>query len=289
MEVDPELLGVKPKNSSRFPLLPPPAKTIAKRRHKLRKRRRRKRQPRLPQELFAIPNADKKFHEKWGKGRDPLNFPHPFRMILASKPNGGKTSYIKHVIMRVRQGRKPFEKIYVVHCDGMNTKEYNDIGITGFLPEIPEPEAFESDKKTLVILEDLNYLDMDRQQRGLLERLFGYVSTHKNISVMSTAQNAFNIIPAARRCANVWVVWDNHDQDMIKTLGRKLSLPDQRLADMFRLKCKDNHDNITIDFTENSPYPFRKNGFELFDMYPPKPGEVPEPVSDPNRPPMLSL
>jgi hypothetical protein len=44
---------------------------------------------RLPNKILALPNADKAFHEKWYKGRNHLNIPHPFRCVALGPPNCG--------------------------------------------------------------------------------------------------------------------------------------------------------------------------------------------------------
>lgn len=229
-------------------------------------RRGKKRKRRLPKEIIALGNPDKLFHEKWYEGRDLLDIPHPFRMINASKPNGGKTTVGKNIILRAAQGRTPFEHIVVVHCDPDTTLEYEDLDDVTLLEHIPPVDAFEGILKTLVILEDLNYIDMDRIQKGRMERLFGYASTHKNISVLLTAQDPFRIMATARRCANFFNVWNNHDQTMIRTLASKTGVHKDKLTEAFRTLCPGIHDFLSIDLTDNSPAPFRKNGYEKINL-----------------------
>ena len=133
----------------------------------------------LPNKIIALPNADKAFHEQWYTNRSLLNFPHPFRSVISGPPNVGKTTVIKNILMRQYP---PFEEIFVVHCDGAYTHEYDDLDDCKFLDEIPTPEEWEGEKKSCVILDDLEYKLMSKDQKRALDRLFGYVSTHKNIS-----------------------------------------------------------------------------------------------------------
>lgn len=228
------------------------------------KRRKKKHTgPKLPCTIWGLPNADKAFHEKWYPERDWLDIPHPFRMTLAAKPNGGKTNVMKHIIMRVAQGNAPFEKIIVVHCDAETTKEYDDLDVE-MMSNIPAPQEFDPDYKTLVILEDLDYTNLSKAELGYLDRLFGYASTHKNISVMVTAQNPFSIPVNARRCSNIYALWNNHDMDMIKTLARKTGVNPLKFIAMMEKKCQGQFDHVWIDFTPNSPAQFRLNGYESF-------------------------
>ena len=79
----------------------------------------------LPKRIIPFQNRDKEFHETWNDDRDWLDIPHPFRMILAAKPNGGKTTVVLNIILRVSQSARPFEIIHIVHCDRKQTKEYD--------------------------------------------------------------------------------------------------------------------------------------------------------------------
>lgn len=230
---------------------------------KEKKREAKKRkQIKLPNRMIVIPNSDKKFHEKWVPGRNILDFPHPFRMVLAAKPNSGKTLAMHNVILRTAIGKHPFESIVVVHCDPEGTNEYDKLDCT-VLHQIPAPEDFDPSIKTLVILEDLNYTSMGKIQEGNLNRLYGYVSTHKNISCMLTAQNVFRVNPTVRRCTNIFVLWSSPDMDMIKALARKIAVRPEELCHALEKHCTNYHDSLWLDFTAETPYPFRKNGFEV--------------------------
>lgn len=206
--------------------------------------------------LAVFPNEDKLWHEKWNKNRNIMNIPHPFRCVICGPPNCGKTSMILNLLM---SNRPYFEKVIVIHCDPEYTKEYNDIDAE-MMNEIPCPNEWEGLCKTLVILDDLEYKDMPKEQKRNLNRLFGFVSTHKNISVCLSAQDAFNIPPGVRRCANLWVLWKIDDMDCIKALSRKIRLSAKKITELFEDNLENRHDSIMVDNTDNSPYRIRKNG-----------------------------
>jgi len=188
-------------------------------------------------------------------------------MLLLSKPNGGKTTLMLNIIMRVGLGHHPFQRIIVVHCDPEATKEYSHLGVGAEIRgDIPPLDEIRPQEKTLLILEDLNYLNMSKEQQARLERLYGYVSTHKNVSCMLTAQDPFRILPTVRRCSNVFVLWNNHDADMVKTLARKTGISAKHLLSIFDRYCQSTHDCVWLDFTENSPAPLRKNGYQRIDI-----------------------
>jgi len=215
------------------------------------------------QGLYFFKNADKGFHEKWSKDRHPMNIPHPFRAVIAGRPNCGKSTMIKNLLMF----NKPFFKeIIVVHCDPEYTKEYEDLGEEiELISEIPPPEGFTGKEKTLVILDDLEYKNLNKLQRKNLDRLFGFVSTHKNISVCLTAQDVFNIPTGVRRCANIWMLWRVCDLDALLNIARKLNYSAKQLKFLFDNYVKTNHDFIMIDNTNKTPYPLRRNGLEFID------------------------
>jgi hypothetical protein len=216
----------------------------------------KKRQERLPDAIIPIDNPDKLFHERWTNGRNMLNFPHPFRCCAIGPPNCGKGTVVSNILLRAKP---EFEEVYCVHPDKDFTKEWECIGAE-MLSEIPAPEQWEGLVKTLVIIDDMELKGLSKEQKRCLDRLFGYCSTHKNISIILCAQDAFNVPPIVRRCANLWVMWKSHDVESTANLARKTSIGVQKFRELFSLLHKP-HDSLWIDMTSHSPYPLRKNGF----------------------------
>ena len=214
---------------------------------------------RLPNEILALPNADKLFHEKWKKGRNMLNIPHPFRCVALGPPNCGKGTIIKNLLLRAKP---EFEEVFVIHCDPDYTKEWDDIG-GEMMSEIPNPEDWKGEVKTLVILDDLEFKGMSRDQKRNLDRLFGFVSTHKNISIVLAAQDTFNVPPIVRRCSNLWVLWKMNDMDSLSNTARKTGMSAQNFNTIFNELMMNNHDSLWIDTTAGTPYPLRKNGYTI--------------------------
>ena len=140
----------------------------------------------LPRRIIPIANADKEFHEEWKANRDPLNLPHPFRAVLLGQPNTGKTTLVKNILLRAQP---EFKEMFLIHCDSEYTKEYDDVGkAVQVLSEIPPPNWWEGKVKTLVILDDLEYKGMGKEQKQNLDRLFGYCSTQvSTVHHMSTS------------------------------------------------------------------------------------------------------
>jgi replication-associated recombination protein RarA len=213
---------------------------------------------RLPNEILVIKNKDKTFHEEWKPNRNIINFPHPYRAILCGPPNSGKTLVIKNILLRA----KPmFKEVYIIHYD-CNTKEYDDIGAT-FLTEFPPLEFWEGKNKTLVIIDDISFKDLNKSQNAILDRLYGYISTHRNVSLLLTSQDMFNIPSIVRRCSNLFILWKPRDIDSLTTIGRRTGMNGKELRILFNDLIHTRTDSLWIDLTKDSPYMLRKNGFEL--------------------------
>jgi hypothetical protein len=224
--------------------------------------RRSRRKFKIPNKMFSIPNNDKTWHEKWSTKRNMLNIPHPFRALCLGPPNCGKSSAIQHLLLRAKP---TFKEVIVIHCDPEFTKEYDDLGDQVQLTdEIPHPTDFVGEEKTLVVIDDIEVKRLSKEQMARLDRLFGFVSTHKNISIIMTAQNAFDIPPIVRRCTNLWILWKIDDIESLQMLVRKTGIKKALFDKLFDL-CENKHDSIWIDKTEGSPYPLRFNGFEVIE------------------------
>lgn len=209
--------------------------------------------------LVFIDNPDKGFHEKWNVKRNLVNIPHPFQCCIMGPPNSGKSSIVQSIIYRARP---EFVEIYVIHCDPTYTEEYDILGDTcTMLEEIPALEDWEGKEKTLVVLDDLEFKYMPNDQRRNLDRLYGYASTHKHLSVILCAQDSFNIPPGVRRCANLWILFKMYDVESLAMACRKTGIKKHEFETIFKNIITAPHDSLWIDMTANTPKPLRKNGY----------------------------
>jgi hypothetical protein len=94
-----------------------------------------------PWKIVALKNPDKELHEKTAANDDPLNLLHPSRVLLAGKPNSGKTAVVLAMIAR----KQPvFERIVLYHSDP-NTKEYYGVDFET-VTEVPKIESIKRAK-----------------------------------------------------------------------------------------------------------------------------------------------
>jgi hypothetical protein len=210
----------------------------------------------LPNEIVPIPNADKTFYEKWGKNsKSCCDFPHSFVMICSGIRNSGKSTVIKNIILH----QSPeFERIVLVHCDP-ETKEYDDMSAE-IITQIPAPSEFDPSMKNLLIIDDMEYKQMDKDQKRNLDRLCGYASSHRSVSVIATAQDAYSLPVCVRRNCDIFVLWRGRDLNALSGLAKRTGMTKKSFLELFKL-CKKRHDSICIDLTKDSPMPLRFNLF----------------------------
>lgn len=224
-------------------------------------KKRKNKKMKLPNEIIVMDNPDKGFHEKWYDGRNLLNIPHPYRCVCLGPPNSGKSLMVKNLLLRAKP---EFDKLYVIHCDPGYTKEYDDVGGI-MLDEIPAPNEWDGIEKTLVVLDDLEFKQMNKEQKRNLDRLFGFVSTHKNISIILCSQDPFNVPPIVRRCSNLFILWKMPDMDAMSTVARKTGLKSEELKTIFKTFMHSPHDSLWVDITTKTPAKLRKNGYDIIE------------------------
>lgn len=215
----------------------------------------------LKPRIYVLKNADKSFHEKWEPERDLLNFPHPYRLALMARPNSGKSNFIKNIIIRASP---PFRNIILLHPDG-KSNEYDDVN-ADVRSELPAPEAWgelTGNRKTLCIVDDIEIKLLPKNQRSNLDRLFGYVSTHKNVSVIITSQCGYNIPVSVRRNLNLYCFWKSPDVQSVTGLMRKAGLTKQHIQKIFKEQLLTRFDNFLVDMTAGTPAFYRKNGYDV--------------------------
>ena len=210
----------------------------------------------FPHCIIPIKNLDKTWHEPVDM-EDLGNLAHPCRVILCGNPNSGKSLTILQLLLHKH---KPYEKIYLIHND-TNTKEYNSIDCE-ILGELPDIEDIDTDKRNLIIIEDLEYKTMSREQRALLDRYFGCYSTHCNVSLYLTAQDAISIPATIRRMASHVFIWKSNDINHMAILSSRFGLTPKDLSYIFKNLLTSPHDSLLIDSTRPTCR-YRKNIFEI--------------------------
>lgn len=228
-----------------------------------------KKKYKLPKEIIVLPNKDKNFQESWTrkKMKDPANFPHSYRCVLIAKPGSGKTNLIKNMLLHQDP---PFERVILVTQSPMS-HEYDDIEVEK-IDTIPDEEILldEIDEETgqppkqIVIIDDVDLESLNKTDMSNLKKLLKHYSSHFNTSVIMSVHDLKQVPASLRRQCNIYILW-RISNESLRIFGQKLNIPNKKLYDMFHDNCKNYHDNFTIDLTVGTPYPYRKNLFEIID------------------------
>lgn len=220
----------------------------------------------LPNRVLAIPNVDKKHNEEWTRkrlSRDIGNWPNPNRFIITGQPGAGKSTLCKNLILHQKP---PFERVVLIHADAYKTKEYDDLGVSIKLDEIPPVEyfAFEGEpyRKTAVIIDDLEFSCCSPERLRNIGALFRYVSTHKAISPYLMHQNFSDIPSIVRRMASVYICYPPRARYDLSLLENRVGVEKGTLAHLFKKYARKKTDSITVDCSNLSPYRYRLNVWE---------------------------
>lgn len=228
-----------------------------------------KKKLRLPNELIIFKNRDKADHEHWGQSKKPttkvLNFPAPFIYVLLGKRNSGKTNIIMNVLLH----QKPSFEKYFMWSQSPMSKEYemiDDLQVFDTCPHLEDDlleELQENGKpfKSVLIVDDVNLETLNKEDYDRFSRIIKHGSSHYNISLIITCHDLIQCPKICRRLADIITLF-KLQPETIKIIGQKIGMPNEELFRMFEDNVKEYHDSLTIDMTQNSPMPFRKNLFE---------------------------
>ena len=236
----------------------------------------------IKNKVVLFKSKDKASHEAWYPNRGITNFPTPFRAVIISPPNGGKTCVAKNLII---SQEPPFKKIFLMHAeipwhneredsDSENeddeeedtVPEYSDIDYIP-LNHIPKPKEFDG-QKALLIIDDRTVKAMNKQERSEFARLFSFTSTHRNLSIIMCTQDAFHqLSTSVLRFANIFIVFHYDELNYLRMLADRIGVDrDKQSRFVSLLKNFDIHDSICLDKTQGTKYSIRKNLFELIDL-----------------------
>jgi len=213
----------------------------------------------FPNTLFPLEGGDKSFQENWYKGRNLLNFPASYRILLTGGVNSGKTHSVKHIILRAKPH---FEKIYLLHFDE-SSKDYEGIEIEEEFKDVPDPLFFSNDKQTkkLLIVEDVCFTQLNKEQRKKYNRLLGYTSSHCNLSICINNQNMIDVPASIRRMCNIFVLFRTEDMNLLGIIAKRVGISTKDLFYIFENFITEPHDSLWIDLTRGTPCKLRINGF----------------------------
>ena len=216
----------------------------------------------LPNELLIFENQDKQgWYDTYDPSK-PAKLPHPFRACLMAGVGSGKTSLIKNLVLR-----QSFERIYLLHLDVADgdadgSCEYADLNCE-ILTEVPDPRSFDKRERNLLIMEEISPKDLSKAEQKRLDRMLGYASTHRNLSVIITAQNPISVPISLRRMCSHLFLWQSSDNIVLRIFGERLHMEPRELAYLIKTHCHTPYDFLCIATGGNGEPFIRKNLFEV--------------------------
>ena len=219
----------------------------------------------LPKKLIEIKNADKGWTEKWSENRakDISNFPHPSRISLIGPPSVGKSFICKHLLLHQRP---MFKELYVIHGDHDCTNEYEDVEPTMMMGEFPPIDFWDGKVKTLCIIDDVEFSNLNKEQQARMNKLVRYGSSHKNITLYFTHQNFFELPNLVRKLCNVFIIWRPRSTMELKMIANRVGMKASELEYIFDNVCSEYRDSLCIDLNYNTPTILRKNLWKEIDI-----------------------
>jgi len=234
---------------------------------KKRKRRNKKINIDLPKEIFVLDNPDKHFHEKYEPNQSPIRFPHPFRCCILGQVNKGKSLMALNIIL-ARQAKHPkFEELYIIHgCN--SSEEYDALEPTSISGDIPSYEEFDKSKPKLLIIDDYDYTNIDKDSKMRLSELLRFGSTHCNMSIIILHQSWFRIPKMIKDYCNVFIIYKPIDLDELHNIGRRIGLNKYCIDYLFEKHITGPTDNLVMNEIIGAPFKYAKNIYEKIDFDP---------------------
>ncbi len=226
----------------------------------------------------VLPNDDKRsfeHEEQWSSKYDPQD-PYSFfalptcKALLIARPNSGKSNLIKNLIMFAKP---QYTFIYICHHT-LKTREYDDINMSENVvmsTELPTDEDFPledeegKEQRNLCILDDVYTRRLSKDDEKKLNKLFTYVSSHCNTTVLMSCHDYVTVPVSIRRSVDIVFLWKIIDQQSQQLLTKKFGLSKTGLYDLFKNKdlIPSKYSFLTVDFLPNTPAKFR-----IDNMYP---------------------
>lgn len=219
----------------------------------------------LPKKLIEIKNVDKSWTEQWTESRkkDISNFPHPSRIVLLGAPSVGKSFIMKSLILRQRP---MFKELFIIHGDADSTNEFDDLEPTLMMSDFPDVSFFDGKIKSCLFIDDYEFSNMSKQQTAMCNKLFRYISSHKNLTIYVSHQLAFELPSLIRRLCNVWIIWKPRSKAELRLIANRIAMSPDELEYIFGNICTGYRDSLTVDFHKDTPAFLRKNIFEAIDL-----------------------
>ena len=121
-------------------------------------------------------------------------------------------------------------------------------------------------EKTCVVIDDYEFSKCGPEQLRNLTKLFRAISSHKSCSLMASYQSFFHTPQICRKTANVWILYKPKSKQELQCIANRVGMSYDTLNGLFKDHCTKHHDMIMLDDTKDSPYPVRRNIYDIIDV-----------------------
>jgi hypothetical protein len=222
--------------------------------------------PKLGEKIVIIKNKEKDsgWGENWDKpkNRSPGHLPHPFRLLALGGVGRGKTNSIKNLFLKHQTGKRKFKKLIVITCSE-DSREYDDLDPDCVLTQIPDLGIFDGKEKTMVILDDYETMKMSSEQTKRLCTLMRFISSHRNVSCVIGYQSFFDCPSICRKVANCFLLYKPNGHMELTQIANRCGIEKKMMKLLFKNYIQKTHDSLFVDKTPGTPYPLRRNIYEV--------------------------
>ena len=203
----------------------------------------------LHDKIFAVPNADKgtwvESHDEKEHGYGRLV--HPFKALYTSPPNSGKTTTMINCFLRIQTSSRPFKTLIIIQPS--TSKEWDSLDPTLILHDIPDAESLvdPDNGKTCIIIDDYDLSKLSKVQQQRFSKLFRYIGSHHNISIMLSYQSFFDVPTILRKCCGYFFLWKTRNRDEINIIAKRTGYNKETFRYLFDTYINDKRDFLVVD------------------------------------------
>jgi len=152
----------------------------------------------------------------------------------------------------------------VITCD-LDSREWLDCDPNAVLTDIPDLAMFDGVEKTCVILDDFETMKMSKEQLRKLSTLMRFISSHRNVSCILSYQSFFDTPPICRKVANCFMLYKPNSRQELQCVANRVGVDAKRMKSLFKHDLTGTYDHLFVDKTIGTPYPMRKNIYEIIE------------------------
>lgn len=228
-------------------------------------KKKKKRIPKLPDHNIIIKNMDKdvgNWQEHWKPGQSPGLLPHPFRLVALGNVGRGKTNSCKQIFLKHQSTRRKFKKLFVITCD-VDSQEWQDTEPDVLTDQMIDLSYFDENVKTCVVIDDFEWVKCSKEDQKKLSTLVRFISSHRNTSIILSFQSFFDCPNIARKCATQFMLYKPNSRQELDTISNRCGLAVDSIRWIFKHVCNKPYDHLLVDLSVNTPFPLRKNIYEV--------------------------